>query len=183
MNLSIQLQRIEIACEPCCKGKLKCNHERPCSRCRHRGIHELCVDRFQQQIAVIDKDKMMNSEKIEIEQSDDDKLAAELDMNKQIYSEEFEIENFNDKETPFELDLHAEKDDFQFQSNLHKDPINSPYNFQLHSSFEGLKFDQNSHEESAEFTKMDNQIYDDGDREFDVNITSREYNNSDGATL
>jgi hypothetical protein len=42
---SIVKKKVQCACEPCRKSKIGCDHQRPCSRCRHRGIQDQCVDR------------------------------------------------------------------------------------------------------------------------------------------
>jgi hypothetical protein len=40
-----RFKRVQSACIPCRKGKLGCDESRPCSKCRHRGIPEQCIDR------------------------------------------------------------------------------------------------------------------------------------------
>lgn len=37
--------RVKVACSLCSAAKVRCDQNRPCSRCKSRGTSELCVDR------------------------------------------------------------------------------------------------------------------------------------------
>jgi hypothetical protein len=92
-------KRTPIACEPCRKGKLGCEHARPCSKCLHRGIEHLCIDRSQIQqelIEIVEEIQMMKSP------ADEQNLGKDLLINNEQDQES--ADQFNDESNLIQKD-------------------------------------------------------------------------------
>lgn len=44
-NSKLRMSRVKVACCLCSAAKVRCDQNRPCSRCKARGTSDLCVDR------------------------------------------------------------------------------------------------------------------------------------------